>query len=434
MPTINILFGFDEPEYEHAVENALREQGYTVESTVKLSKSSIRDFLLANPKYDTAILLEVVSKVNKFTADELAIMTDERDINIIPVVNANLKGTEYMQTLYSAGITSAVFSSKKGATVQDITELILHKRTRREAREYYGISDKPIELGFLGNDTFTEYYGHLSSEQYGNSLLERFINVCTHMSQKQIADFIRRMPAETVDELKLYEEFHMIVALLKEVGIDLRIKRPRKVQIGLVTPDQINLLPDQFGIIKNDSSRAVSEEKNDSDVSENENVFANIKSDSNVKGMSFADLIGSSGLSPEADDGVDDMGDDKETIHSDINPDGIVISSEDNEEPSDEGQTDTEEIADFTLGIDEKKGKRSRRKSGGSKKEARKKEKKDKKIKNETGPAEDRPQVKERNSKKIILVCSIILAFVFIFLGLYFSGVFDVLKIALLNA
>ena len=429
MPTINILFGFDEPEFEHAVETSLREQGYTVESTVKLSKGSIRDFLMANPKFDTAILLEVVSKTNKFTADELAIMTDERDINLIPVLNANLKGSEYMQTLYSAGITSAIFSSKKGATVQDVTELIIHKRTRREAREYYGISDKPIELGFLGNDTFTEYYGHLSSEQYGNSLIERFINVCTHMSQKQIADFIRRLPAEMLDELKLYEEFHMIVALLKEVGIDLHIKRPRKVQIGLATPDQIDTLSNRFGTIKSGTEATTATEKETSPLIDEYGegcVVENIQSNSAYKGMTFAELM------KKADSSSSCTGDEETAQETEIHSGDMEESAEvtDHGECASNDATESEEnIQDFTLATADKKSRHSRSIKGKKKKE--KKEKKEKKL--DAGNEAEKSVIEEKNPKKIVLILSIVLAFAFIFLGLYFSGVFDVIRIALLN-
>lgn len=422
MPTINILFGFDEPEFEHAVETSLREQGYTVESTVKLSKGSIRDFLMANPKFDTAILLEVVSKTNKFTADELAIMTDERDINLIPVLNANLKGSEYMQTLYSAGITSAIFSSKKGATVQDVTELIIHKRTRREAREYYGISDKPIELGFLGNDTFTEYYGHLSSEQYGNSLIERFINVCTHMSQKQIADFIRRLPAEMLDELKLYEEFHMIVALLKEVGIDLHIKRPRKVQIGLATPDQIDTLSNRFGTITSGTEAATATEKEASPLIDEYGescVVENIQSNSAYKGMTFAELM----KKADSSDSCTVEENTQETaIHSGDMAESVEVTDQ-GECASNDATESEENIKDFTLATTDKKSRHSR--SNKSKKKKEKKLDADNEAKKSV--------IKEKDPKKIVLILSIVLAFAFIFLGLYFSGVFDVIRIALLN-
>jgi len=249
-----ILFGFDAPKFENEVIKLLKKKGYEVESTVKFTKSSIRDFLLANPSYETAVLLEVMnnsadSSVAKYNAEELAMLTDERDVNIIVILNDNRKGTKFMETLYTAGITSALYQKGRhgGATAKDIAELIIEKRNKRQAREYYGIADAPINLGFLGNDTFTEYYNRLQDETYGSTLIERFCNICTMMNKKQIADFIRRTPQEVVDELKKYEEFHVILEFIKGNGIDLKIKRPKKIQIGLSTPGNMERVRLQIG-------------------------------------------------------------------------------------------------------------------------------------------------------------------------------------------
>ena len=251
---IKILFGFDMPRYEKEVLALLKRRGYTVEHTVKLTKSSIRDFLLANPSYNTAVLLEVMnnssdSNFAKYTADELAMLTDERDINVIVLLNDSHKGTSYMETLYTAGITSAIYQKGRhgGATPKDVVELILNKRNNRQAREYYGIGDAPINLGLLGNDTFTEYYNKLQDRAFGATLIERFVEVCRFMNQRQIADFIRRTPDEVLDELKKYEEFYVILDIIRGNGIDLKIKRPRRVQIGLSTPGSMERVRRQIG-------------------------------------------------------------------------------------------------------------------------------------------------------------------------------------------
>lgn len=243
MKRIKILFGFDEPQFENGVVNYLKSLGYEVESAVKLTKTSIRDFLIANPSYNAAVLLEALNNsrddnVAKYTADELAMLTDERDINIVIVLNGNHKGSSYMETLYSAGITSAIYQNgrKGGATPKEVATMILHKRSRREAREYYGLGDAPIDLGYLGNDTFAEYYDRLQDTDFGSSLIERFVNVCVVMSKKQVADFIRRLPTEVIDELKIYEEFHVILTILKDSGLNMGIRRPKRTEIGLDTP------------------------------------------------------------------------------------------------------------------------------------------------------------------------------------------------------
>jgi len=272
MKQINVLFGFDAPQFSDEVLALLRKRGYVVESVVKLTKSSIRDFLLANPSYGTAVLLEVMnnsadSSSAKYTADELAMLTDERNINIVVILNYNHKGTKYMETLYTAGITSAIYQKGRqgGASPKDVVERIINGRNNRQAREYYGIADAPINLGFLGNDTFIEYYNRLQDNTYGVSLIERFVNVCRMMNRKQIADFIRRTPAEVVDELKNYEEFHVILDIIKGSGIDLKIKRPKKLKIGLSTPGSIEQV--RVSIRQNEGISQVDDDKEQISVS-----------------------------------------------------------------------------------------------------------------------------------------------------------------------
>lgn len=253
MEQVKVLFGFDAPKFEKGVICALKQRGFEVETTAKYTKSSIRDFLIANPSYKTAVLLEVMNNsadrnAAKYTAEELAMLTDERDINIIVLLNDSHRGTRFMEILYTAGITSAIYQKgrKGGATPKDVVELIINKRNNRQAREYYGIADAPISLGFLGNDTFAEYYGHLTDMQYGNTLIERFVNVCAMMNQKQIADFIRRTPEEVLEELKNYEEFYTVLEMIRGNGIDLKIKRSKKTKIGLSTPENMDAVRRQI--------------------------------------------------------------------------------------------------------------------------------------------------------------------------------------------
>ena len=229
---LKILFGFEDSKL--AVNNILgklKSLGIPYEVTKKFSKATIKDFLHNHPDYSVVILKETVGET-KYTAEELAELADERELNIIVVLGSEHKGQPYMQTLYSAGIVNAIFQEGRtgGGTVAGIVQLILQKRSRKEARAYYGI--ETVELGTLSNDMFAYYYHMLEDREYGVYLIERYLFVASKLSPLQNADFLRRLPKEFIGELSNYQEFHQVLSAIKGVGVDiakeLKIKKPKK--------------------------------------------------------------------------------------------------------------------------------------------------------------------------------------------------------------
>lgn len=238
----NILFGFDEENFSNQVIFELKRHGYEVNAEIRLSKASIRDFLRANEAFDTVVLLEVVSRpgsagVEKFSAEELSLLTDDRDLNIIVVLNSNLKATNYMRTLYQASITSGWFQNGRvGPTPREIAQLAVRKRSRREALKYYDIDRKPAAFSVLEAEDLLAKVEDLNNPRFGSSIVERFIYVCNTLSQRQTASFIQKLPEDVLNELMLYDEFYIITDFLKKCGLDLKISRPKSVRIGLVKP------------------------------------------------------------------------------------------------------------------------------------------------------------------------------------------------------
>lgn len=239
MQTMDILFGFDDPQMESVIVSQLRDMGIKANISIKISKSSIRDFLCSEKKCDAAVLLEVMGtskdeRVGAFSAEELAELTDERDVNLVVVVDEKKKGTEDMQILYGAGITSAVFDygRRGGPTLKDVTNLIVKKRTRKEARAYYGMTEYVEEIDFLSEETFVACFNMLYSDKLGGSSIERFSHICALLNKSQIADFVRRLPAEMIKELGKYQEFHTICSLLKDSNIPFSVHKPKKVMKG----------------------------------------------------------------------------------------------------------------------------------------------------------------------------------------------------------
>lgn len=258
MEKLKILFGFSDNDYEAAVKALLRSKGYDAQISARFSKESVKAFIEKNPDTDAMVILEAFpkskesTKSQKYTAEEVAQLADNSDVNIILVLSENYKGTDYMRTLFAAGITSAFFQRRgNGARPRDIAALILQKRTRKSAREYYGIGSQTIELGFLDNDVFNKLYTDLKSVSSDSNMLENYLAICAKLSPQQIADFTRRLPGDDRDYLAQFEEFHTVLQLLKKFGIDMKIKRPKRVSVGLKSSVGISMKDDRMVINKN---------------------------------------------------------------------------------------------------------------------------------------------------------------------------------------
>ena len=234
----HILCGFDIPEFEKRMKLLLKEQGYDATTYIQLSKKGVKDFLEQNPKCDTVILLEASNLKKSYTAEEIAALTDKREINVIVVLSSRHIGTDYMKILYVAGVTNAIFQMgrKDGASAKDIVERIIHKRNRQEARRYYGIEHLDLDpTVIIDMDTYADYYQKLHKDE---QLLVNYLKICADMSPKQIADFTKRIPAEDREYLAQFVEFHMLVDAVKNLGVVMKVKKPRKTKVGMnVTPE-----------------------------------------------------------------------------------------------------------------------------------------------------------------------------------------------------
>ena len=182
MQDMNILYGIDYPQLQEAVEGHLVKAGYRVESATRITKSSIRDYLRANPSCTTVILLEVLKNpdgsIAKYTADELAMLNDENDLNIIVVLSENLRGQEYLSVLYNAGITSAILQSgNMGVSAEDIVNLCIRPRSRKEARRYYGISGKSTDMLGENSSLYAVAFEKLGNAEYGAKRMEIFLDL-----------------------------------------------------------------------------------------------------------------------------------------------------------------------------------------------------------------------------------------------------------------
>lgn len=227
MDELNILFGFEESKFQRDVERALRGYGYTPTIACKYSKASIAKFLKENTQFSTVVLKEVMGR-SPYTDIELAALTEERDINIIIVLTERHKGTSYMETLYAAGITGALFQNgnETDATVTKVVDLILHKRRRVDARKYYGIMESPaIQLDKISDNKLSDLLHALDDSSYGETLGARFAMLCQTLTVPQVVEFIKKIPTDVLKQLEQSDDYWKVIAALEKHHVTIKSRK-----------------------------------------------------------------------------------------------------------------------------------------------------------------------------------------------------------------
>lgn len=116
-----------------------RNQDIEMELIHRYRKQGISDYLKEHLEVQTVVLQEVLQQSSPYAAEDLIQLTDERHVNVVVSLNANHYGCDFMVALYNAGIYNAIF--EKDAYADNLVQLMIQGRTRKEARNYYGIHD-----------------------------------------------------------------------------------------------------------------------------------------------------------------------------------------------------------------------------------------------------------------------------------------------------
>lgn len=272
---MKVLFGFRQVETETKIRGILKKNGIDIECIERETKASIKAYLEEHTDCNVAVLREGMEH-ETFSSAELAELTDTRDINIIVITDKSNKGTEFLETLYAAGITSAILVDKKnGASTGQIAGLIMNKRNRRSARLYYGMKNHRVNLDVLSYENFVNYYTMLINEDRGINVVDRFLFIVNQLTAKQTADFLKRIPKDLIKKLATYQEFFMVIDSLQKDGIAIEVRRPEKLRKGLSDEEFTRAL---MGESKRTSKSQQASEPADSEL--RENFFYNAEEES----------------------------------------------------------------------------------------------------------------------------------------------------------
>lgn len=236
MKEIKILIGFKTLLPSQAVEQEeklaiqLKALGYLPSFYRRDKKKEVEEFLKEHKDCRSVLLTETIG-MGSYSENELAELVDERDLNLVVILHAKHKQElQYMTTLYAAGITSAFFQKgNEGPNFKELAVALVQPRTRKAAREYYGINTKSMSIRSLTYEMYTSYLATLLEEDLYETPMNRLLHIAEKLNPYQMDNFLTRLPADTLKPLMEYAEFGQLIDELRKCGIKARYyRKPRK--------------------------------------------------------------------------------------------------------------------------------------------------------------------------------------------------------------
>lgn len=176
------------------LQEAAAEKGLKLQIVSRYRKEGVYQYVTEHPEYQYVILQEILQSSNPYTAEDVALLTEERDVRVIIVLNKNHAGNRYMRVLYAAGILDALY--EEDAYAEKIVELLCRGRTRKEARRYYGIesaADVEKAMQIIDEDRLKSFLSYIESGGPYNETISRYEFVATRMTAVENLHLIRNM-------------------------------------------------------------------------------------------------------------------------------------------------------------------------------------------------------------------------------------------------
>lgn len=178
----NVLLGFRYSEGLEKTKKKILEEysknGIQVELAEKYTKLGVMNFLETNSEHTDLILMEHIELRSPVNIDYLDELTDRfNDLNIILILSDEHYKTAFIKNIYNNGLYNCIF--EKDATIENIVNLTINKRTKRQAKDYYGITDDSIE---------EKEYNHVVSDEQLFSVLS-YLEKCKINSEELSAAY-----------------------------------------------------------------------------------------------------------------------------------------------------------------------------------------------------------------------------------------------------
>ena len=103
------LAGKGEDDIRNALTEKAEEAGYEAVCVSRYRKAGIRQYIAEHPEFRIVLLQESMQSSYPYTAEELAELMDDYNLNIIVSLSKSHRANQYMKILYTAGILNALY-------------------------------------------------------------------------------------------------------------------------------------------------------------------------------------------------------------------------------------------------------------------------------------------------------------------------------------
>ena len=203
---------------EEDVKNALiekaEEAGYEAVCVSRYRKEGIRQYIEEHPEFRIVLLQESMQSNYPYTAEELAELMDDYNLNIIISLRKSHRANVYMKILYTAGILNALF--EEDASAANIMNLILYPRTRKECREYYQITnaaDVMATLEIVDEQKMQGYLEYIEDSDTDSEMKEKYRYVAKSVKIIENIYLTRHLSENAKAVLKMEDEFQKYLEL-----------------------------------------------------------------------------------------------------------------------------------------------------------------------------------------------------------------------------
>lgn len=206
LPTLYILCGLTNEgseEFKAELSKVARENGYEAVCVSRYRKEGIRQYISEHPEFRTLVLQEAMQPSYPYMAEELSELMDHYHLNIVISIRKVHRGSEYMKTLYTAGILNALY--EEDATAQNVLKRILYPRTHGDCRKYYQIKnarDAESALDIVNEGRMKQYITYIEEADNQEELVKRYRYVVNELKMVENIYLIHKLSSFALKSLE----------------------------------------------------------------------------------------------------------------------------------------------------------------------------------------------------------------------------------------